>query len=135
MTNHDKEACWLLFFNARQCQGLPIDPARLQPGQMTSETQNLRLRLQSLTTSFSDLEEQLQPLFTQSLPETLVGLEPIQQAKLQTALAYVVYDLIFGVCFCDVSCDLNSTWCLVYLKAKGINPKTHPVISELVSCP
>jgi len=100
---------------------------------MSSETQDLRLQLQSLTSSFSDLEEQLQPLFTQSLPETLVGLEPIQQAKLQTALAYVIYDLIFSVYFCDVSCEFNSTWYLVYLKAKGINPKTHPVVSELVS--
>lgn len=76
---------------------------------MTAETQNLRLRLQSLTSAFSDLEEQLQPLFTQSLPETLVGLEPIQQAKLQTALAYVVYDLIFSECFCSIPCNLDLT--------------------------
>jgi len=81
---------------------------------MTSETQNLKLMLQSLSSDFLDLEDQLAPLFAQSLPETLVDIEPIQAAKLQTVIAYVVYDLIF-----------------IYLKTKGINPKSHPVISEL----
>lgn len=32
----------------------------------------------------------------QTLPESLVGLETIQQAKLQVALPYLVYDLIFS---------------------------------------
>ena len=63
---------------------------------MTSETQNLNLKLQSLSSAFSDLEDQLAPLFARSLPETLVDLDPIKAAKLQTVLAYVVYDLIFS---------------------------------------
>jgi exosome complex protein LRP1 len=63
---------------------------------MTSETQNLKLKLQSLSSAFSELEDQLSPLFAQPLPETLVDLDPIQAAKLQTVLAYVVYDLIFS---------------------------------------
>ncbi|KAJ3510750.1 hypothetical protein NLJ89_g4502 [Agrocybe chaxingu] len=73
---------------------------------MTSETAKIKSKLLALTSAFDDLESQLEPLFTQTLPETLVGLEPIQQAKLQTALPYVIYDLIF-------------------------NPRTHPVIGEL----
>ena len=63
---------------------------------MTSETTKLKAKLASLTSSFDDLESLLEPLFSQTLPETLVGLEPIQQAKLQTVLPYIVYDLIFS---------------------------------------
>jgi len=63
---------------------------------MTSETTKLRAKLAALTSSFDDLEILLEPLFSQTLLETLVGLEPIQQAKLQTVLPYLVYDLIFS---------------------------------------
>jgi exosome complex protein LRP1 len=68
---------------------------------MTSETENLKLKLQSLSSAFVDLEDQLALLFAQSLPETLVDLEPIQAAKLQTVLAYVVYDLIFSTYYSE----------------------------------
>jgi exosome complex protein LRP1 len=68
---------------------------------MTSETENLKLKLQSLSSAFVDLEDQLALLFPQSLPETLVDLEPIQAAKLQTVLAYVVYDLIFSTYYSE----------------------------------
>ncbi|KAF8167416.1 Sas10/Utp3/C1D family-domain-containing protein [Crassisporium funariophilum] len=81
---------------------------------MTAETSKIKAKLAALTSSFDDLEAQLEPLFSQTLPETIVGLEPIQQAKLQTVLPYLVYDLIF-----------------IYLKTKGIDPKTHPVVPEL----
>ncbi|TFK41892.1 Sas10/Utp3/C1D family-domain-containing protein [Crucibulum laeve] len=81
---------------------------------MTSKTTQAKAKLATLSSSLDELEAQLEPLFSQALPETTVGLEPIQQAKLQTVLPYVVYDLIF-----------------VYLKSKGIDPRTHPVIPEL----
>ncbi|KAJ7292798.1 Sas10/Utp3/C1D family-domain-containing protein [Mycena rebaudengoi] len=81
---------------------------------MTSETNKLKNRLDSLTSSLSSLESTLAPLFAQTLPETLVELSPIEQAKLQTLISYLVYDLVF-----------------IYLKAKGIDPKTHPVVDEL----
>ncbi|KAF9486499.1 hypothetical protein BDN70DRAFT_870056 [Pholiota conissans] len=81
---------------------------------MATGTDKVKAKLAALTASFDDLETLLEPLFAQTLPETLIGLEPIQQAKLQTVLPYLVYDLIF-----------------IYLKSKGIDPKTHPVISEL----
>ncbi|KAJ6601318.1 Sas10/Utp3/C1D family-domain-containing protein [Mycena vulgaris] len=81
---------------------------------MTTETTKLKAKIDSLTSSLSDLESTLAPLFAQSLPETTVALTPIEQAKLQTLLPYLVYDLIF-----------------IYLKSKGIDPKSHPVIGEL----
>ncbi|KAF7966003.1 hypothetical protein HWV62_40509 [Athelia sp. TMB] len=81
---------------------------------MSAEINRIRARLDTLGDSLDDLEVILEPLLAQSLPETVVGLETIQQAKLQVVLPYLVYDLIF-----------------IYLKAKGIDPKTHPVVSEL----
>ncbi|KAG5643137.1 hypothetical protein DXG03_001527 [Asterophora parasitica] len=81
---------------------------------MTSQTDKAKAKLASLSSSFDDLEAILEPLFAQTLPESVVGLEPIQQAKLQTVLPYLAYDLVF-----------------IYLKSRGIDPKTHPVVSEL----
>ncbi|KAG6813979.1 hypothetical protein H0H92_004472 [Tricholoma furcatifolium] len=81
---------------------------------MTSLTERAKGKLAALSSSFDELEQLLEPLFAQTLPETVVGLELMQQAKLQTVLPYVVYDLIF-----------------IYLKLRGIDPKTHPVVQEL----
>jgi hypothetical protein len=63
---------------------------------MATGTDKAKAKLAALTSSFDDLEALLEPLFSQTLPETLVGLEPLQQAKLQTVLPYLVYDLIFS---------------------------------------
>ncbi|KAJ6520342.1 Sas10/Utp3/C1D family-domain-containing protein [Mycena sanguinolenta] len=81
---------------------------------MTTDTTKLKAKLASLTASLDGLESTLAPLFEQTLPETTLVLAPIEQAKLQTLLPYIVYDLVF-----------------IYLKSKGIDPKTHPVIEEL----
>ncbi|KAK7063770.1 nuclear nucleic acid-binding protein C1D [Favolaschia claudopus] len=81
---------------------------------MTTETTKLKSKLDSLNASLDVLESTLSPLFEQTLPETTVALAPIEQAKLQTLLPYIVYDLVF-----------------IYLKSKGIDPKTHPVVGEL----
>ncbi|KAG2155686.1 Sas10/Utp3/C1D family-domain-containing protein [Suillus clintonianus] len=81
---------------------------------MASDEDKLRAKVANLHASLDELETQLEPLFTKSLPETLVALETIQQAKLQVILPYVLYDLVF-----------------VYLKTRGIDPRTHPVIGEL----
>ena len=61
-----------------------------------ANTSKLNARLSALSSSLDELESVLDPLFLQTLPETIVGLEPLQQAKLQTALPYVVYDLVFS---------------------------------------
>ncbi|TCD62148.1 hypothetical protein EIP91_007276 [Steccherinum ochraceum] len=76
--------------------------------------EKIRSKLNVLNGSLDELEEKLESLFTQTLPETLAGLEPLQQAKLQVDIPYIVYDLIF-----------------IYLKTCGVDPKTHPVIAEL----
>jgi len=66
---------------------------------MNAETDKLKNKLTALTASFDELESLLEPLFAQPLPETLVDLEPLQQAKLQTAVPYVIYDLIFSTAY------------------------------------
>jgi exosome complex protein LRP1 len=63
---------------------------------MTSETTQLKRKVSALITSLDDLEVSLEPLFDQSLFDSLLGLETIQQAKLNSVVPYLVYDLIFG---------------------------------------
>lgn len=63
---------------------------------MATDTAKVAAKLAALTASFDDLEALLEPLFADPLPETLLALEPLQQAKLQTLLPYIVYDLIFS---------------------------------------
>ncbi|CAK5264827.1 unnamed protein product [Mycena citricolor] len=84
---------------------------------MTAETQKLKAKLDLLNTGLTTLEDTLAPLLEQTLPETLVSLNSIEQAKLQTLLPYIINDLIF-----------------IYLKTNGIDPKTHPVLEELLTC-
>ncbi|KAF5332769.1 hypothetical protein D9611_005095 [Ephemerocybe angulata] len=81
---------------------------------MSIEISKLNSRVNTLSNSLDDLEGILESLFSQTLPETVLNLEPLQQAKLQTDVPYVIYDLVF-----------------MYLKLKGIDPKGHPVIGEL----
>ncbi|EIM83619.1 uncharacterized protein STEHIDRAFT_149083 [Stereum hirsutum FP-91666 SS1] len=81
---------------------------------MADDTSKVKAKADTLSNSLSQLESTLEPLFAKSLPETTLGLDTIQQAKLQVAIPYLVYDLVF-----------------IYLKTRGIDPKTHPVIAEL----
>jgi len=81
---------------------------------MSTDTTRIRSKLAKLDKSLDELESQLEPLFARSLPETLLALDTIQQAKLQVVIPYVVYDLVF-----------------VYLKSRGIDPKSHRVVVEL----
>ena len=77
-------------------------------------TEKVKAKLATLSTSLDDLEAHLQPLFAHTLPETLLGLEPIQQAKLQTVLPYLVYDLVFSACriqVCWLSVNPDSISC------------------------
>jgi exosome complex protein LRP1 len=73
---------------------------------MTTETTKLKAKLASLTSSLSALESTLAPLFAQTLPETTVALTAIEQAKLQTLLPYIVYDLVFS----GFLCCTNNVW-------------------------
>ncbi|KAI0720113.1 hypothetical protein C8T65DRAFT_706093 [Cerioporus squamosus] len=81
---------------------------------MADNSEKLLARLATLNDSLDDLEDKLEPLLAQTLPESLLPLETIQQVKLNVAIPYLVYDLIF-----------------IYLKTRGIDPKTHPVVAEL----
>ena len=81
---------------------------------MTSQTEKAKAKLASLSSSFDDLQAHLEPLFAQTLPETVLGLEPIQQAKLQTVLPYLVYDLIFSTYlapYCSLCSSTDSMSC------------------------
>lgn len=61
------------------------------------DSSKAKSRLAVLSASLDQLEDDLQPLLAQTLPETLLGLEGIQQAKALVDVVYVVYDLVFGV--------------------------------------
>ncbi|KAG8862905.1 hypothetical protein FRB96_000323 [Tulasnella sp. 330] len=65
--------------------------------------------------SLDTLEEVLSPILSSPLPETLAKLPPLERAKLQTMLAYVTQDLVY-----------------MYLKTRGVNPLTHPVMKQMV---
>ncbi|KAJ4472522.1 hypothetical protein C8J55DRAFT_147354 [Lentinula edodes] len=82
----------------------------------SAETRKAKSRLKVLSSSLTEIEAAIAPLLSgeRTLPEILLTLEPLEQAKLQTTLPYLVYDLIF-----------------IYLRTRGIDPKTHPVVTEL----
>lgn len=63
---------------------------------MAGESNKVKARLANLNASLGELESLLEPVLAQSLPETIIGLEPLQQARLQTVLPYLIYDLIFS---------------------------------------
>ncbi|KAG9042729.1 hypothetical protein FS837_010466 [Tulasnella sp. UAMH 9824] len=71
-------------------------------------------RVEDIMDSLNSLEDILAPLLAKPLSDTLSKLEVLDQAKLQTTLAYVAQDLIF-----------------MYLKTRGIDPATHPVMGQM----
>ncbi|KAI0274955.1 hypothetical protein BC834DRAFT_965413 [Gloeopeniophorella convolvens] len=81
---------------------------------MADDTLKAKKKLSTLAKSLDDLESSLESLTSRSLPELILGLDTVQQAKLQVVIPYLVYDLVF-----------------VYLKTRGLDPRTHPVITEL----
>jgi hypothetical protein len=70
---------------------------------MASDIAKLNNRLNAFNVSLDELEAQLEPLFSQTLPETVVSLETIQQAKLQVAIPYLVHGLTFGTLYSYMS--------------------------------
>ena len=63
---------------------------------MSDDTLRIKRKLSTLTSSLDDLETSLTPILSQSLPDLVIGLDTIQQAKLQVVIPYLVYDLVFG---------------------------------------
>lgn len=70
---------------------------------MAASTAKVSAKISTLDVSLDELEAKLEGLFAQSLPESVVGLEKIQQAKLQVAIPYLVYDLVFSTLILSVS--------------------------------
>ena len=63
---------------------------------MSTETTKVRAKVAALNASLDKLETELAPLLDKPLAETLAGLEPIEKARLQTLLPYIIYDLSFS---------------------------------------
>ena len=61
-----------------------------------TDTNKLRARVATLDKLLDDFDGQLDDLLAKSLPETLLGLDTIQQAKLQVTVPYLVYDLVIS---------------------------------------
>lgn len=61
-----------------------------------TDTDKLRVRVATLDKLLDDFDGQLDRLLAKSLPETLLELDTLQQAKLQVTIPYLVYDLVIG---------------------------------------
>ena len=91
------------------------------------------LTLGALSDSLDELEAILDPLFEQTLQQNLDKLDAIQKAKMSVLVAYVIQDLVMSVSFVlSVLSVVLMFYAEVYLKTKGIDPKTHPVTTEMV---
>lgn len=75
--------------------GLP-QPLQLDFALMSDDTLKIKRKLSTLNSSLDNLENSLTALLSQSLPDLVIGLDSIQQAKLQVVIPYLVYDLVFG---------------------------------------
>jgi exosome complex protein LRP1 len=63
---------------------------------MSDDTLKVKRKLSTLTSELDGLETSLKALLSQSLPDLVIGLDTIQQAKLQVVIPYLLYDLVFG---------------------------------------
>jgi len=98
-----------------------------------TDTNKLRARVATLDKLLDDFDGQLDDLLALSLPETLLGLDTLQQAKLQVTIPYLVYDLVISMLAAAKRFDaIDDPTSIVYLKTKGIDPRSHPVFRELV---
>lgn len=88
--------------------------------------------LDSLSSSLDEVEDMLEPLFGRSLVQIEEDLEPLQKAKLQVLLSYVIQDLVLSAFEPIMPIVFRETLLLlVYLKTKGLDPSKHPVSQEL----
>ena len=91
------------------------------------------LTVEALSNSLDELEGVLDPLFEQTLQQNLDKLDAIQKAKMSVLVAYVIQDLVMSV-YLEIYVLFTSFMrCMeVYLKTKGIDPKTELVTTEMV---
>ena len=91
------------------------------------------LTVEALSNSLDELEGVLDPLFEQTLQHNLDKLDAIQKAKMSVLVAYVIQDLVMSVYLeIYVLFTLFMRCVEVYLKTKGIDPKTELVTTEMV---
>lgn len=74
-----------------------------------TDTNKLRARVATLDKLLDDFDGQLDDLLAKSLPETLLGLDTLQQAKLQITIPYLVYDLVISKLAVLMLCHLALT--------------------------
>ena len=89
--------------------------------------------LDSLSSSLDEIEILLGPLFQKSLAQTEDDLEPLQKAKLDVLLTYVIQDLVLSAFeMIEPGVFLRNPFSIaVFLKTKGLDPSKHPVSEEL----
>ena len=73
-----------------------LDVHRVFYKMSATDTNKLRTRVAILDKLLDDFDGQLDDLLAKSLPETLLGLDTLQQAKLQVTVPYLVYDLVIS---------------------------------------
>lgn len=95
-------------------------------------TKKLLSKANALSSSLDELEAKLEPILSYPLQENLESLEKLQQAKLNVLLPYLINDLIFSAYGIYPNLALSPNILPVYLKTRGVDPKTHPVVAELV---
>jgi hypothetical protein len=74
----------------------PLDSSGAFRKMSVTDTDKLRARVATLDKLLDDFDGHLDDLFAKSLPETLLGLDTLQQAKLQVTIPYLVYDLVIS---------------------------------------
>jgi hypothetical protein len=93
---------------------------------MSDDTLKIRRKISSLTSSLDDLETSLTALSSQSLPDLVIGLDTIQQAKLQVVIPYLVYDLVFSPSYFFLHAVPPTGMTYSLPKDKGSGPENTP---------
>jgi len=105
---------------------------------MEADTARAKQTISKLGDSLDDLEDALEQLLAKPLEETSAQLPNVlDQAKLNVLVPYMVHDLIFSLysTLCTMSFFQADWSATVYLKTRGVDPKKHPVVAELVRHP
>ena len=90
---------------------------------MSDDTLKIRRKISTLASSLDDLETSLTALSSQSLPDLVMGLDTIQQAKLQVVIPYLAYDLVFSPSYFSLHAVLPTGMSYSLFKDKGSGPE------------
>lgn len=90
---------------------------------MSDDTLKIRRKISTLASSLDDLETSLTALSSQSLPDLVINLDTIQQAKLQVVIPYLAYDLVFSPSYFSLHAFLPTGMSYSLPKDKGSGPE------------